>query len=98
MDNFERLYDQSEDTKVRFIGFVSNHARYDFGIVYTRQFFGKPLVVCMQTGRSTLLCAEDVSRVEHIQQVFNINCIEEAEVLSTFFQQHLPFMPMESQY
>jgi len=59
MSHYERLYDESEKVKVRFVGFVSDHGRYDFGIIYTKMFFGKPLVVCMQTGRSSLLSQED---------------------------------------
>jgi hypothetical protein len=55
MEFFEKLYDEHENAKVRFIGFTTESTRYDFGIIYTNMFFGKPLVVCMQTGRSTLL-------------------------------------------
>lgn len=98
MNVYERLYDETENAKVRFVGFVSENARYDFGIVFTKQFFGKPLVVCMQTGRSTLMCSEEALRIEHIQRAFKIHCQEEAEHLSVFFQYNLPSMPLESQY
>jgi len=54
---FDHLYDESESAKVDFFGYASERARYDFAIVFTNRFFGKPLVVCMQTGRSSLLCA-----------------------------------------
>ncbi|MEH7522835.1 SAV0927 family protein, partial [Bacillus sp. JJ1503] len=50
MDLFEKLYDEHENVKVRFVGFTTELTRYDFGIVFTNLFFGKPLVVCMQTG------------------------------------------------
>ncbi|GAB7387696.1 DUF3055 domain-containing protein [Bacillaceae bacterium] len=96
--HFERLYDESETTKVRFVGFVSDKARYDFGIVYTRQFFGKPLVICMQTGRSTLLCSEEAANVDYLQKIFQINDQKEAEQLSYFFQKHLPSVSIDTQY
>lgn len=98
MNVYERLYDESENTKVRFVGFVSDDARYDFGIIYTTQFFGKPLVVCMQSGRSTLMCSDEALRVEYIQKAFNVASRAEAEQLSTFFQHNLPGLLMESQY
>lgn len=47
---FEKLYDEHESVKVRFLGFMTHENRYDFGVIYTNMFFGKPLVVCMQTG------------------------------------------------
>jgi hypothetical protein len=87
---FERLYDETETTRVRFAGFASENNRYDFGIVYTHQFFGKPLVICMQTGRSSLLCAEDAENLEMLKNKFSISTHEEAQELSVFLQQHLP--------
>jgi hypothetical protein len=95
---FERLYDELEKATVRFVGFVSDNARYDFGIVFTQQFFGKPLVVCMQTGRSTLMCSDEALQIDHIQRVFNIDCEEEAHKLSLFFQTNLPAMPQHEKY
>jgi hypothetical protein len=90
MEGFERLYDEAENARVRFVGFVSGNRRYDFGIVYTHLFFGKPLVVCMQTGRSSLLSGEDAGNLEYLQQIFNLKELQEAEELSAFFQENLP--------
>lgn len=98
MENFERLYDEVENAHVRFIGFTMEHTRYDFGILFTRKFFGKPLVICMQTGRATTLCADEAANVDYIQQHFAIQHREDAEFLSHFFQQILPSVPMESEY
>ncbi|WP_096199191.1 DUF3055 domain-containing protein [Bacillus sp. FJAT-45350] len=98
MNLFERLYDEQENVKVQFTGFTTDEARYDFGIVYTNMFFGKPLVVCMQTGRSALLCADDITNPEHLQNAFHIKERKEAEDLALFFEKALPSMPREPQY
>ncbi|SFA76397.1 MULTISPECIES: DUF3055 domain-containing protein [unclassified Bacillus (in: firmicutes)] len=98
MDLFEKLYDEHENVKVRFIGFTTEHTRYDFGIVYTNMFFGKPLVVCMQTGRSTLLDNKDIEDIDHLQSVFRIQTKEQAADLVEFFMEILPNMPFETQY
>ncbi len=98
MNLFERLYDEQEDVKVQFIGFTTENTRYDFGIVFTSMFFGKPLVVCMQTGRSTLICAEEAENWEHVKKVFQIRCDNEAKDLSLFFTRNLPTMNFETQY
>lgn len=97
MSLYDRLYDESEQTQVRFIGFVSELGRYDFGIVYTQMFFGKLLVVCMQTGRSSLLSLEDAENLEYLQQIYNLRSIEEAEEISIFLKNHLPAQSMESE-
>lgn len=98
MNLFERLYDEQENVKVRFVGFTTEDVRYDFGIVYTNMFFGKPLVVCMQTGRSALLDAKEGCNPEHLQQVFSIKNEKEANDLALFFEETLPNMPLEPQY
>ncbi len=95
---FERLYDVTEQSRVNFFGYISERNRYDFAIIYTNHFFGKPLVVCMQTGKSSLLSMEDVSHLENLQKLFSIRSRDEAEELSVFLRQRLPDVPMSDQY
>lgn len=95
---FDRLYDVSERTQVNFIGYASEMARYDFAIVYTDSFFGKPLVICMQTGKSALLCEHDLENLDYLQHVFNISTKNEAEELSIFLRQRIPSVPSQEQY
>ncbi|MFD2443362.1 DUF3055 domain-containing protein [Bacillus sp. CGMCC 1.16607] len=98
MDLFDKLYDEHEKVKVRFIGFATENARYDFGVIYTNLFFGKPLVVCMQTGRSTLLDSRDIEDIDHLQQVFRIPNKEQTADLVEFFRDSLPGIPFVTEY
>jgi hypothetical protein len=99
MDRYDNLYDVTETAKVRFFGFVSERTRHDFGIVFTHRFYGKPLVVCMQTGQSTLLSSEDATNPQYLQKIFRLDCPHEAEALANFFQECLPTVTLEdSQY
>lgn len=95
---FEKLYDEHEKAKVRFLGFMTNETRYDFGVVYTTMFFGKPLVVCMQTGRATLLGQDDIEDVQHLQSVFKLKTSEEATDLAEFFKFLLPPTSVHAEY
>lgn len=97
MDLFGKLYDEQENVKVRFVGFTTENARYDFGIVYTNMFFGKPLLICMQTGRSALLDPDDIEDLDHLQKVFHISDQQAAD-LSVFFSETLPSIPFTAQY
>jgi len=98
MELFGKLYDESEKVKVRFIGFTTESTRFDFGIVYTNLFFGKPLVVCMQTGRSALLDHKDLEDSEYLKSAFNITDDQQAADLIEFFQGAIPGIPFEPQY
>ncbi|WP_042349084.1 DUF3055 domain-containing protein [Bacillus massiliigorillae] len=98
MELFDKLYDEYENAKVRFIGFTTNDTRYDFGIVYTNMFFGKPLVICMQTSRSTLLEQKDLEDLDHLQSVFKISTKEQAMDLAEFFREQIPEVPFQAEY
>lgn len=98
MDLFDKLYDEHEKVGVRFVGFTTESTRYDFGVIYTNMFFGKPLVVCMQTGRSTLLDLSDIEDIDHLQQVFRISNKDQAADLAEFFRESIPVVPFETQY
>ena len=98
MELFEKLYDEYESAKVRFIGFTTKETRYDFGIIYTNMFFGKPLVICVQTGRSTLLESSDLNDLDHLKSDFRITSIEEAMDLAEFLKEELPDVPFQSEY
>ncbi|GGG09539.1 DUF3055 domain-containing protein [Paenibacillus abyssi] len=95
---FEQLYDVSEQTNVHFVGFITDRARYDFSIVFTNQFFGKPLVICMQTGKSTLFCLEDLSNLDDLQQAFLLQDPKAAEELQSFLMSRLPSLDVRDQY
>lgn len=48
---FEKLYDEHESVKVRFLGFMTHDTRYDFGVIYTNMFLeSRSLFVCKQEG------------------------------------------------
>ncbi|MFA9557302.1 DUF3055 domain-containing protein [Evansella sp. AB-rgal1] len=98
METYERLYDETERVNVRFIGLTTDSTRYDFSMMYTNMFFGKPLITCMQTGRSFLMCAEDAEDYDYLQRMLKLKEKEEAKTLSEFFKVQLPFMSVEPQY
>ncbi|WP_242143554.1 MULTISPECIES: DUF3055 domain-containing protein [unclassified Bacillus cereus group] len=87
---FEKLYDEHENVHIRFLGFMTHENRYDFGVIYTNMFFGKTLVVCMQTGRATLLGPDDVENTQHLQEIFKLASEVEANDLAQFFKFLVP--------
>lgn len=95
---FEHLYDETEQANVNFIGCISDRARYDFSIIYSNHFFGKPLVVCMQTGRSAVIGAEDLRNVDYIQKMFHITDEKVGEDLAALLKTRIPSMGVMDQY
>lgn len=87
MDYFSKIYDEHENVNVRFAGFETELSRYDFAIVYTNVFYTKPLVICMQTGRSTLLDYNDLEDPRYLQKTFKIEISYQAEDLIQFLKE-----------
>lgn len=95
---FDDLYDVIEYSNVNFVGCVSEESRYDFAIVYTSLFFGKPLVVCMQTGRSSPLCAEDLTDNDLLRSRFLVANDQSADELRNLLSSRLPSIQASEQY
>lgn len=95
---FEHLYDETEQANVSFVGCISERARYDFSIIFTNHFFGKHLVVCMQTGRSAVISADDLDHVDYLQKMFHITDDKVGEDLSVFLKTRIPVMGYHDQY
>lgn len=98
MHEFEKIYENFEDVKMHFVGFIANDTRYDFAITYTNMFFGKTLITCMQTGRSTLVDENDMDDPEHFCRVFNYCDIDEFQALADFFKTKIPNSFHSEQY
>jgi len=94
----DSLYDMTESSNVNFVGCVSEGSRFDFAIVYTNQFFGKPLVICMQSGRSVPMCADDLMDADLLQSRFLVGDPQAADEIRTLLGQRLPTMQAIEQY
>ena len=82
------MYDETEMTPTRFIGFVGEYGRFDLAITSTTHFFGKTIVHCLQTGRTAILSAEEAEQADYIQSAFQIS-EQEADELSLFLSANL---------
>lgn len=88
MSDHDLMYDETEDTFTRFVGYVGAKTRFDLAITTTNHFFGKKLVYCLQTGRSAILTAEEAEDTEYLCTAFNLP-VEEAEELTHFLSANL---------
>ncbi|MGD8192079.1 DUF3055 domain-containing protein [Brevibacillus ginsengisoli] len=84
-DDVFYLYDESEETKTRFVSFIGNTTRFDLAITTTSRFYGKQLVVNIQNGRSAIIGADDLGEEGYIEFAFQLSP-EEAEELISFLQ------------
>ncbi|MED1792013.1 DUF3055 domain-containing protein [Brevibacillus nitrificans] len=79
------LYDESEDTKTRFVSFTAEATRFDLAITTTDRFYGKKLVINIQNGRSAIIGKDDLEEEGYLEFAFNLN-EQEAEELKLFLE------------
>jgi hypothetical protein len=88
MDEFEFLYDDTEDTKSRFVSFVGKANRYDLVITMTGRFYGKHLVLHIQSNHFAIIGPDDLEdprKPNYIEDTFSLS-EEEADELHSFLQ------------
>ncbi|MDR0137172.1 DUF3055 domain-containing protein [Metabacillus idriensis] len=94
----EKFYDDTEQANVRYVGFASCDLRYDLAIVYSNMFFGKPLVICLQTGKAALLDSSDIEDLDLLQHTFRTDTLQQASELSDFFKEVIPAVQLTTEY
>lgn len=77
------LYDDTENTKTRFISFMGENSRFDLAITHSDRYYGKSIVLDIQGGRFAIIGQDDLEEEGYIEHAFRLNK-EDAEELSAF--------------
>lgn len=84
-DDLFYLYDETEQTSTRFVGFSGNSCRFDLIILTTNRFYGKKVVINIQNGRSAIIGHDDLKEEGYLEYAYNLT-EEEALELKTFLE------------
>ncbi|MGM0753652.1 MAG: DUF3055 domain-containing protein [Bacillota bacterium] len=77
------LYDDTENTKTRFVSFMGENQRYDLAITQTDRYYGKSLVLDLQGSRFAIVGRDDLDEPGYVESVFKLTH-EEADELRDF--------------
>ncbi|NEW08209.1 DUF3055 domain-containing protein [Paenibacillus sp. SYP-B3998] len=87
MSDFDFLYDHSEETTTRFVCFIGEALhRFDLAIMTTTRYYGKKLVIDLQSGRSAVIGPDDLAEEGYLEHVFKVT-EEQAQELVGFLSQ-----------
>lgn len=87
MSDYDFLYDHQEETTTRFVCFVGKALhRFDLAIMTTTRYYGKKLVIDLQSGRSAVIGPDDLDEEGYLEHVFKLN-EEQAQELTEFLSQ-----------
>ena len=80
------LYDENETTDIRFISFMGEAQRFDLAIVQTNRYYGKKLVLDMQSSRYGIVGQDDLEEEGYLEHAFRLD-EEDAEELRDFLKE-----------
>ncbi|WP_257349558.1 DUF3055 domain-containing protein [Pseudalkalibacillus decolorationis] len=82
------LYDDTEQTKTRFVSFMGENQRFDLVVIKTDRHFGKCLVLDIQSGRFAIIGSDDLEEPGYLEHAYNIN-EEDAQELCEFLEEEV---------
>ncbi len=77
------LYDDSVQTKTRFVSFMGDNKRFDLAIMMSDRYYGKHLVLDIQGGRFAIIGEDDLEEPGYLEEAYNLN-EEDAQELRSF--------------
>ena len=82
------LYDDTVETRTRFVSFMGEHQRFDLAITQTDRFYGKYLVLDLQSNRFAILGQDDLDEPGYLEHAYNLS-EEDADDLRSFLQEFI---------
>jgi len=80
------LYDDIEETRTRFVSFMGENQRFDLAIVNSSRYYGKLLVLDVQSSRFAIIGSDDLEEPGYIEHAYQLKA-EEAEELRSFLHE-----------
>ncbi|NNV06583.1 DUF3055 domain-containing protein [Geobacillus sp. C56-T2] len=82
------LYDETVEAAVRFVSFAGENRRFDLALVETDRFYGKWLVLDLQSNRFAILGDDDLAEPGYLERTYELK-IEDADELRAFLRECL---------
>ncbi|WP_044748567.1 DUF3055 domain-containing protein [Bacillus alveayuensis] len=82
------LYDDTVETRTRFVSFMGEHQRFDLAIMQTDRFYGKYLVLDLQSNRFAIIGQDDLDEPGYLEHAYNLS-EEDANDLRSFLNEFI---------
>lgn len=79
-----------EESRSRFVTLVTDHSQYDLVINYTSHFYGKALILLLQSNRFCIFDIHEVRDAVTLGQRLGIHNSEDAAIVSDYLEDVMP--------
>lgn len=80
------LYDDTVETKTRFVSFMGENSRFDLAIIQTDRYYGKYIVLNIQSNQFAIIGVDDLKEPGYLEYAYKLNS-DEAEELRDFLME-----------
>lgn len=91
------LLEEKENQSVHHYCIATDTHRYDFSVIFSNHFYGKAMVVSIQTEKMVLMCQEDIENDSHWAKKLGISAMD-LQSCKSFFQLLLTHKQFANQY
>lgn len=89
MSDYFFLYDDMIESKIRFVSFMGEKQRFDLAIIQTDRYYGKVIVLDIQSHRFAIIGQDDLSEPGYLEHIYKLDD-EDAEDLRSFLKEITP--------
>ncbi|OQP07448.1 cytosolic protein [Geobacillus sp. 46C-IIa] len=82
------LYDDTIQAAVRFVSFVGERQRFDLALIETDRFYGKSIVLDLQSNRFAILGRDDLEEPGYLERAYQLD-EQDADDLRAFLDECL---------
>ncbi|MGD6776645.1 DUF3055 domain-containing protein [Sutcliffiella horikoshii] len=80
------LYDDTVETKTRFVSFMGENSRFDLAIVKSDRYYGKSLVLDIQGNRFAIIGSDDLDEPGYLEHAYQLSEEDAAELRSFLYE------------
>jgi len=80
------LYDDTVETKTRFISFMGDEERHDLAIMYSDRYYGKAIVLDIQRNKFAIIGADDLKEEGYLEHAFGLSEKVAAELTEFLYE------------
>lgn len=80
------LYDDTIETKTRFVSFMGENSRFDLAIVKSDRYYGKHLVLNLLSSRFAIIGEDDLNEPGYIEHAYNLDEHEAKELREFLYE------------
>ena len=82
------LYEEIETSNIKYLSFIGDKSfhRFDLAIIITARFYGKILVIDLQSNKNAIIGKDDLEEEGYLEHAFNLSDVAATDLTEYLIQ------------